>query len=441
MNRFYDPMMGPLVEGIDPEKYVIATYMVGADPKEDIIVKAGSIAVEQTTGSWDDVPEETDDVRANYAAKVVGVYAVPDFELQATVPKDTEMRYYVLRLAYPWVNFYDNIPLMLGTVIGNISSLPYLKLLDLDFPASFVKQFKGPKFGIKGIRDILGVYDRPLLNNMIKPCTGFPPEVGAKLCYEAAAGGVDIIKDDELISNPSFSHIEDRVKLYMEAIKKADSEKKEKTLYSVNITSEVADLTSNALKAIKGGAEMLLVNIFGTGLSGVRMLAENPEINVPIMAHVCTVGAVASSPYSGIAWPLLTKLIRLVGADTMLLMPPYGKFDNLKEKYIRSVQTCTSKFYDIKPALPFLGGGLIQGMLPELLDDCGNDMLIGVGAGIHAHPMGPKAGAKAFRQAITATMNGESLQKAAEKHEELKAALVKYGVVTADNAQKKLYAI
>lgn len=34
---------------------------------------------------------------------------------------------------------------------------------------------------------------------MIKPCTGYTPEVGAKLFFEAAAGGVDIIKDDELI--------------------------------------------------------------------------------------------------------------------------------------------------------------------------------------------------------------------------------------------------
>ena len=34
---------------------------------------------------------------------------------------------------------------------------------------------------------------------MIKPCTGYTQEVGEKLFFEAAAGGVDIIKDDELI--------------------------------------------------------------------------------------------------------------------------------------------------------------------------------------------------------------------------------------------------
>lgn len=91
--------------------------------------------------------------------------------------------------------------MMLSTVIGNISSSGKVKLLDLSFPESFLGQFKGPKFGVNGIRELLGVWDRPLLNNMIKPCTGLDPEETAKLAYEAAVGGVDIIKDDELVAD------------------------------------------------------------------------------------------------------------------------------------------------------------------------------------------------------------------------------------------------
>ena len=51
---------------------------------------------------------------------------------------------------------------------------------------------------------------------MIKPCTGYTPDVGEKLFFEAAAGGVDIIKDDELIGGDRvFNKIEDRVKANM----------------------------------------------------------------------------------------------------------------------------------------------------------------------------------------------------------------------------------
>ena len=196
--RFYSGLMNPMYESENMDDYVMATYLVGARREEDAIVKATSIAIEQTTGSWADVATETDEVRKTYAGKVFGVYEVPDFVNQVDLDLyKGEMRYYVMRIGYPVVNFKNNLPLMLSAITGNITALPMLKCMDIEFPESFVADFKGPKFGIQGIRDILGVYDRPLLNNMIKPCTGWTPEQGAQLFYEAAVGGVDWIKDDE----------------------------------------------------------------------------------------------------------------------------------------------------------------------------------------------------------------------------------------------------
>ena len=105
--------------------------------------------------------------------------------------------------------------MMLSTIIGNISMAGRLKLLDIKFPKEYMDGFLGPKFGVEGIRDLLGVYDRPLLNNMVKPCTGYTPEVGCKLFSLAIEGGVDIVKDDELIADPPFCPREERIKLYM----------------------------------------------------------------------------------------------------------------------------------------------------------------------------------------------------------------------------------
>jgi 2,3-diketo-5-methylthiopentyl-1-phosphate enolase len=53
----------------------------------------------------------------------------------------------------------------------------------------------------------------------------------------------------------------------------------------------------------------------------------------------------------------------------------------------------------------------------------GNDIVIGSGGGIHAHPQGPIAGGKAFRQAIDATMKGIPLSEYAHDHPELAASL------------------
>lgn len=243
-NRMYGTLLNPLVEGSDLSDMLVATYLIGCHRDEDIVVKMNSIGIEQTTGSWVDVPAETDEVRAKYASKILGIYEVPAYENQTDLNNKIGpegYRWFVVRIGYPEVNIDDNYPLLSGTITGNIMSMPYLKLLDIDFPKKFVDKFPGPKFGLEGIRKILGAYDRPLLNNMIKPCTGYTPEVGAKLFFEAAAGGVDVIKDDELIGGDrDFNKLADRVKANMDAAHRAEEIKHEPTLYACNITDEVS---------------------------------------------------------------------------------------------------------------------------------------------------------------------------------------------------------
>lgn len=436
--RFYSGLMNPMYESENMDEYVVATYIVGAKRHEDAIVKATSIAIEQTTGSWADIATETDEVRKKYAGKVFGVYEVPDIvnDVDLEMYKN-EMRYYLMRIGFPIVNFKNNLPLMLSAVTGNITALPLLKCVDMEFPESFVKDFKGPKFGIEGIRKILGVYDRPILNNMIKPCTGWTPEEGAALFYEAAVGGVDHIKDDELIGgNTSFNAIVDRVKLNMAMAEKAGKIKGEKTLYSVNITDEVANLKRNAMAAIEAGANAIMVDVYCIGFSALRMLAEDPEINVPILAHPCMVGASTASPYNGINYNVFAKLVRLCGADIQLVANPYGKFDCIKYPIISNLNHMRNKFYDIKPSMPLFGGGTIPGNVKSIIDDVGIDCIMGVGAAIHGFPTGPAAGARGMRQAIDCAVNGRDILEDMKTCEELRIGIETWGLVGKDDVKK-----
>lgn len=436
MKELYNPNLFPLSEGINSEDYVIATYMVAGGSQADLVAKSAALAIEQSSGSWFAVPGETEEVRAMSAAKIIGIYSVPNYELIAQLPKD-QPRYFVLRAAFPWINFYDNIGLMLSSVIGNIASMPNLKLVDLEFPESYLKQFKGPKFGIAGLRKLMNIPERPILNNMIKPCTGIKPAEGAELLYNAAAGGVDWIKDDELIAgSPSFSPLEERVKAYMEAAKRADAEKNEKTLYTVNVTDEVVRLRDNAYRAIEAGANGLLVNVFGVGFSALRMLAEDPNINVPICAHTCYGGAQTVAPNQGMSTEVAQKLIRICGADMSLNVAPSAKFNALQEKFVRVWHVGYSKMFHINQTFNLIGGGVTPGMVPYLMNTLGSDIVIGVGAGVHGHPMGPKAGATAFRQSIDATMKGIDIKEAAKTQPELSAAIDTWGIYGIDDYNK-----
>ena len=194
------------------------------------------------------------------------------------------------------------------------------------------------------------------------------------------------------------------------------------------------------MKVINNGGNCIMVDVHGVGYSAVRALAEDPEITVPILGHSCFNGAFTSSPYQGMSSKVVAKLARLAGCDIYLTQPPYGKFDNTFDNYIINLITSKAKMYDIKPMLPFVGGGVVPGLVPKFLDDAGIDVLLGVGAGIHAHPMGPQAGAKAFRAAIDACMNDVSLREKAKECKELEVSLEKWGLYGEDHS-KNLYAI
>lgn len=441
-DRMFSTLLNPLYEGCDMDDLVVGTYLIGAHKEEGAIIKAASIGIEQTTGSWVDVPEETDEMRAKYCSKIIGVYEVPAYENQTNVDISVQgLRFYIIRIGFPVANIEDNIPLLIASITGNIMSMPYLKLLDIDFPKKFAAKFQGPKFGIDGVREILGAKDRPLLNNMIKPCTGYTPDVGAKLFYEAAVGGVDIIKDDELIGGDrSFNKLKDRVLGNMDAAHRADAIKGETTMYACNITDEVSRLKDNAMTVIENGGNCIMVDVHGVGYTALRMLAEDPDITVPILGHSCFNGAFTCSPYQGMSSKVVLKLVRLCGCDIYLTQPPYGKFDNTFDNYITNIITTKAKFYDLKPSLPFVGGGVVPGLVPRFMRDCGNDVLLGVGAGIHAHGMGPQAGAKAFRVAIDACMNDIPLREAAKNSPELTWSINKWGIYGEDHS-KDLYAI
>lgn len=411
-----------LPDGVDYDDYVIGTYLVSYTAALPIPIIAPMLAVEQSTGTWVAVPGETVDVRCQHIAKVIGVYEVPDYEF--AVPPNLQTRQWFVQVAYPEVNIGEQIPMLLTTVVGNISMGGDIKLVDIRLPKKYVAGFKGPKFGIEGIRKILGVKKRPLLNNMIKPCTGYRLKVGADLFKKAALGGCDIIKDDELIADASFNSVVGRVKRYMQIEKQVYEDKGEHTLYTVNITDKIPNVFENARRAVELGCNALMINYLAVGFPVLQALAEDPTINVPILAHMDVAGAMYMSPWHGLSSHLvLGKLPRLAGADIVVIPAPYGKAPVIDYKFRNVARNLTFPLYNLKPTFPMASGGITPSMVPAVMAALGNDIVIGSGGGIHAHPKGPVAGGKAFRQAIDAAMKGIPLSEYAKDHQELSIAL------------------
>lgn len=409
------------------EDFIVGTYLLRKhlrDPR-DIIKTAVMMATEQTTGTWTRVPGETGDMVEKFRGKVLNIWEVPDQE-QFRNDRDEE-RIFFIQLGFPWLNFGPQIPMMLTTIFGNISLIGDIKLVDIQFPKNFVDKFPGPRFGISGIRKLLSVSKRPLLNNMVKPSTGITPDQGAELLYQAALGGTDIIKDDEVMGNTELSPVLRRVERYMGKLRKAEKETGEKKLYAVNVTDEPEVCLKTAEEAVNNGANALLVNFLPAGIGLITSLCRSTRINVPILAHLDFGGALYASPWHGISSSLLYgKLARLAGVDLLCIPTPYGKFSLNYSKYIQIVHGLRSPFHSKPGVWPIAGGAIKQGHIPKLFNDLGRDFIIGAGGAIYAHPMGPEAGARAFRQGIDLMMKYGKLEDQ-KLGRELTVAIEKWG--------------
>lgn len=399
----------------------IATYR-SYDDKADFHKKALSIAVGLTVGSWTELPEAQKAEMEKHLGKVLSV------DVHEGGPGE---RYADIRIAYPDINFSKDIPALLVTVFGKLSMDGRIKLLDLDVSESFASAHPGPKFGLQGVRNLVGVHDRPLLMSIFKSVVGHDLPNLREQFYKQALGGVDLIKDDEILFENPLTPLEKRVETCMEAARKAQEETGQKLLYAVNLTGPTSQLAANARKAIAAGANAILFNVLAYGYDALHELSSDPDIHVPIAAHPALAGAFYPSPHYGIgASLLLGKLMRLAGADLVLFPSPYGSVVMPKEENLAVKDALLQPLHGLRTSFPVPSAGIHPGLVPLILKDFGTDVVVNAGGGIHGHPMGTAAGGHAFRQAIGAALNGTPLKEAAEApgNEALQAAIQAWGV-------------
>ncbi|KJU84282.1 ribulose-bisphosphate carboxylase, partial [Candidatus Magnetobacterium bavaricum] len=187
----------------------------------------------------------------------------------------------------PEVTAYQ-LPQFLNVLFGNISFKGNVRVVGIDLPEDFLKVFKGPGYGIPGIRQMLGVYGRPLLCAVLKPM-GLSSADLANLAAEFAFGGADIIKDDHGLVDQTFCPFEQRLTLCQQAIEAANAKTSHKTLYFPNVTDSADKLEDRIRFALRCGVAGVLVAPYLVGLDTVRYLASTYRII--IMAHPAMTGA------------------------------------------------------------------------------------------------------------------------------------------------------
>jgi len=409
---------------------LIVMYYVEKASDVDTIEKAcEEIAKESSIGTWTDIVTMSADI-ANHLKP-------------STFYIDPEKK--VVKIAYIDDLFEaDNISQILSAVAGNIfgmKALNNLRLLDINFPKRIIKSYKGPKFGIKGIRELIKIYDRPILGTIVKPKVGLNEIEHAEVCRDAWNGGLDIVKDDENLTNMTFNKFDKRIKETLKVRDKVEFELGEKKIYMPNITAKVSAMKKRADLVIENGGEYIMIDVLTVGFSALQEIRDYLEDkNIVIHAHRAMHAALTRNKKHGMSMLSIAKILRLIGIDQLHTGTIIGKMEGDRKEVIETNKCITeSRIFGnnltmldqdwgiIKPVLPVASGGLSPLHVPDLIDFLGKDIVFQFGGGCHGHPDGTKSGAIAIRQAIEATLNNIELNEYAKNHSELKKAIDKWG--------------
>jgi ribulose-bisphosphate carboxylase large chain len=338
------------------------TYRVRAAP-EQLDAVATAIALEQSV----EVPAEV--IRDAFVAEnIVG-------RVEEVRRSDDGLHVVRIRLATATTGF--DVAQTVNMLFGNSSLHDHVELVDVDFPPDFMAQFSGPRFGIDGIRELLGADKRPLTCAALKP-QGLPPERLAALCYTLAMAGIDVIKDDHGLADQSYAPFAARVAACQRAIARAQRECGRTTLYAPSLVGSPRTLSAQAQIARGEGAQMVLL---APALIGMPAFAElvSDELDVPVLAHPSYAGAARVAPPF-----LLGKWFRLLGADAIIFPNFGGRFAYSEHVCADIAHNARVPWAKVRPVLPVPGGGLVVERAREVLRFYGPDVMLLIGGSLLA---------------------------------------------------------
>ncbi len=381
---------------VNYEEYILADYYI--ESATTLREAAWALAIGQSVGNpnvrnrW-----ETEELFLNHSCIIM--------EDEEELSSKSKGR---VRIAFPLINLdvqRDGISQLLCMVMGgqlDIDIFQKCHLLDLHTPADFEKHFKRPKYGITGVREFTGVYDKPILGGIVKPKTGISSDTLLEMVKELVDGGINFIKEDEIMSNPPFCTIEERVPKVMNYLHD------KKVIYAVCINSDPPYLLDRVKQVHELGGNATHIN-FWSGL-GCYKAIRDLDLDMFLFFQKSGDKILTSERHDfHIEWKLICKLAGLMGVD-FIHAGMWGGYSTQEEQSLRDIL----EVLRINNVVPSLSCGMHPGLVQAINSRFGVDYMANVGGAIHGHPGSTLSGVKAMRQAIDGN-HGTEYDEAIEK--------------------------
>jgi ribulose-bisphosphate carboxylase large chain len=388
-------------EEIDSRNYFIVDYYLEA--KTSLREAAWNLAIGQSIGNpnnrsvW-----ETDEMFLNHSCFIL--------ENEDLLKKSKAGN---VKIAFPLANLNleeDGVSQILCHIAGgqvDILEIQKCHILDVVLPVEVEESFRlEPAYGIDGFRKFNGVENKPFFGGIIKPKVGMSPDILLEAVKEMVNGGVNFIKEDELLGNPEHCSLEVRVPLISGWLK----ENAPDVIYCFCINGDSPYALERAKFVSDNGGNGIHINVW-SGLGVYRAIRkQNPDLWIHFQKSGDKFFTDRRAPFH-IYWPVICKIAGWSGADSIHAGMIGGYMNQDDDELVDALKVLWK--YNIVPALSCgMHPGLVQ-YINQMLDSF--DWMANVGGAMHGHPMGTPYGGLAMKQAINQEFDGIEYKKAIEK--------------------------
>jgi len=394
---------------ISGTSYVLATYIISTpvDGERAALGLAREQSICTTHLSGVEMPADI----GEFCARVVDVEALPGpaaeiaplYFLKTAVygsgASTGALKRFKVVIAYPLQLFGNSLTRLWNSVFGEVHRLGYLSaasLVDLQLPSSLAKMYAGPKFGVAGIREKLGVWDRPVFCRSMRPASSLSTDKMLQINESVLSGGFDVIKDDELTYASQRSPFPDRVRRMVDMKRRIEDKTGEGKLYFANVIDDFSTSLAMAEQAAKLGADGVLVSAAAQGLSFIAEVSKKTDL--VILSHNSCGDALTRSGSWGASDAVIATLHRAAGADLVVSPGPFATPYQDAAAARAFLESCRNPLGPCAQVMPIIQGGKQPAELAQYTEDVGsNDFMIIAATWLDNHDEGIQAGARAFR--------------------------------------------
>ncbi|MBU2052554.1 hypothetical protein KKH13_05095 [Patescibacteria group bacterium] len=279
---------------------------------------------------------------------------------------------------FPRSNFgaSPNISYILSVLMGgqmDIDSIRSCRLTYVDWDM-FGSIFLGPRYGIKGIRKMLKVEKRPLIGGIIKPKIGLTIPQLCDTVKQMADGGIDFIKEDEILNWQEWCEMDERVDAVMKVLEGYH------TIYAPCVTSDDFRFPSSHVKAVHA-------NIW-CGFGYFQIIRRHVPYAPAIFFQKSGDKVMTTGPYS-ISYRVICALINRIGCD-FAHVGMYGGYLSENEWIIKD------RIKTLRTTIPSFSCGAKPKHVSQLVSKFGPDIMITSGGYINGHRKGITYAVKEF---------------------------------------------